>query len=303
MAAPGSSIVEGGKLVAAWANYRRLFSQEFANYKGNLSDLFANPIRSTGAEEVYRFMNQLTPMSEFRGERKFQDLRTEGFTLRNKVYSNGVKVAIDDINDDKLDMVEPQIRMLAQQAQLLWNQLMAGLLDDGITDLGYDGVAYFSASHPLKSGVQINTRTGHALSAANFATTMTDMETQTDYQGTVLDIRPTHLVCHPNLRATAEAIVEHGPLLVGGSGAPNPNYKKAMLIVNPFLTVEDHWYLMDLSKPVKPFVKQVRQEAAMYMNTDPNQESIKNFRVVEPWAELRGAMGYSMHQLCHCGQA
>ncbi len=303
MAAPGSSIVNGGMLAAAWANFRVLFKKSFAEFGGDLASVFANEINSTTAEEVYRFMKQLCPMERFKGERKFQELAAAGFTLRNEVYSNGLQISIDDINDDKLDLVKPQVQMLAQQAALLWNMLMAALLDAGITDVGFDGVAYFHATHPLKAGTQRNTRTGFALTSANFITAFNDFETMKGWSGTVLGIKPTLLVVHPDLRATAEAIVELGPLLVGGSGAPNPNYKKCDLQVNPFLKVADHWYLLDLGKPIKPFVKQNRTPAAFYMDTNPNAESVKKYRRVEAYAELRGAMGYGMWPLAFCGQA
>lgn len=302
-----ANIVNGAKLIAAQTAYEALFKGRLAEERSDHVSPYVMDRRSTSEIEKYHFMDPLSKMELFSGNREYQRLSAQAFLVQNEVYSKGVEISIDAINDDRLDIVEPTIMQLADLGPVTWNALLAEKLRVGEVagNLSYDGAIFFSAAHPRDGALadQKNTDTGVSLTATNFAAAVETMESLTDSKGDPIDVFPTVLMVPPALRAEGEAIVKIGPLLVGGNGDPNPNYQRTDLVVNPYLTNTTDWYLFDLRHVQKPFVRQMRSDPIFSMDTSPNAESVKQRRVVEAYSEMRGAVDYALWQFAYKGQA
>lgn len=59
------------------------------------------------------------------------------------------------------------------------------------------------------------------------------------------------------------------------------------------------WYLLDLSKPLKPLIFQKRQDPKFWMITDPQDSKVADTGVFGAYAEARGAAGYTMPFLAY----
>lgn len=59
------------------------------------------------------------------------------------------------------------------------------------------------------------------------------------------------------------------------------------------------WYLLDLSKPLKPLIFQTREEPHFWMTTNPNDSYVAETGKYGCWAEARGAAGYTMPFLAY----
>ena len=300
------AIVNGAKLTAAKTSCNALFQGAIAE----LNDDFVGPFvmdRTSDVEfEKYHFIDPVSAMEEFSGSREYQKLIAQAFIVQNKVYTHGVEIGVDEIADDRLDIVRPAITRLANSTQQNWNKLLAAKLIAGEVagSTGYDDAIFFSAAHPSQVGAaRSNTDAGSALTATTFAAGVLAMESLVNTQGDPIGISPTHLVVGPLLRATAEAIVEIGPLLVGGDGDPNPNYGRCKLVVNQYLGSSLDWYLFDNSHAEKAMIRQKRSAPIFSMDESPSAESVKQRRVVEAYAEVRGAIDYGMWEFAYKGQA
>jgi phage major head subunit gpT-like protein len=60
-----------------------------------------------------------------------------------------------------------------------------------------------------------------------------------------------------------------------------------------------YWYLLDLSKPLKPFIMQVRQEPQLTRKDNPNDENVFERKVFSYGVDDRKACGYGMWQLAY----
>lgn len=59
------------------------------------------------------------------------------------------------------------------------------------------------------------------------------------------------------------------------------------------------WYLLDLSKPLKPFIFQTREQPHFWMTTNPEDSYVAETGKFGMWAEARGAAGYTMPFLAY----
>lgn len=59
------------------------------------------------------------------------------------------------------------------------------------------------------------------------------------------------------------------------------------------------WYLVDLSKPLKPLIMQKREEPHFWMTTNPEDSVVAQTGMFGAWAEARGAAGYTMPYLAY----
>ena len=113
--------------------------------------------RSTSDSEKYGWLGQSPVMSEWTDERKLKGLLDFNYTLPNKSYEATISVDRDVMEDDQLGAVSVRVQDLAVKARNHVRKLFFDAVVAGTTELAYDGVAYFSASHVEgESGTQSN---------------------------------------------------------------------------------------------------------------------------------------------------
>lgn len=112
---------------------------------------------------------------------------------------------------------------------------------------GYDGKPWFATDHPLfaASGAYANHATGAALASATFDSARTVMTSTNavDEKGERIMLRLGSLMVPPSLEGTARTILESQNLPGGANNDVNINRGAASLVVNPYLTDADGWYL------------------------------------------------------------
>jgi len=155
----------------------------------------------------------------------------------------------------------------------------------------------YSTAHPTDpdnpSGTtQSNLKTAFPLTFANVAIARSQMRQFTGEDGLPLGIKPTHLIVPTQLEEAANQICNAefvGPTTNFGANGQltQTNTLKGKLkpIVCEWLsqassTTQGTWYLVDASKPVKPFIWQMRRPLmSTYLNnlTDQNVFMRKEF--------------------------
>jgi len=165
-------------------------------------------------------------------------------------------------------------------------------LENGTTNTSFDGVAFFSASHPSLSGsgTQSNfVSGGTALNAANFAAQKAAMRRLVGYDGDPLGINPNVLIVPPELEDTANTIVTAA---FGASGATNIQRGQARVMVIERLSDTNDWYLMDSSLPIKPFLFQNRKSPEFVSKINMNDDNVFWNKEYVWGADARAAAGY-----------
>ena len=125
-------------------------------------EAIATVLTSSGKYNTYTWLGQITSLREWVGDRVIDEIAGHSYTLVNKKWEKTLAIPADDIKDDQYGnyaFVAEDIGKdaVASKGRLVWKALQDGEL---ATSLGYDGVPFFSANHPVGDGVQSNIMPG-----------------------------------------------------------------------------------------------------------------------------------------------
>jgi len=282
------------------------FSTEFQRAYDAVQPIWpqlASRITSTGSRTVHGFLAKLPRMREWLGDRVIQNAETHAHTIENKNFELTFAVSRNDIEDDSIGVYSPIIQAYAQQVALYPDDLLLTALMDGESTVCYDGQYFFDTDHPVNkydssSASQQNYwSSGKALSAANYTAVRAAMRGFKGEDGKSLRVNPKLLVVPPQLEETAKRIVmaDNTDNTAGTAGITNVNKGTAeVLVIEDLADEATTWYLLDTTKPVKPFVFQERQAARFFSDTSPDSESVKMKRQFMFGADTRGNVGHGL---------
>ncbi|TWT57249.1 Mu-like prophage major head subunit gpT [Thalassoglobus neptunius] len=118
---------------------------------------------STRNEEKYGWVGDFPGMREWLGERKFNELRAATYTLENKHWESSMSIKKTDMEDDNMGLYPGIMQNLGAEATHHPDELFVTALENGETDLGFDGQAFFDTDHSWgSSGTQSNDLTYNA---------------------------------------------------------------------------------------------------------------------------------------------
>lgn len=255
---------------------------------------------SEGSDEEYGWLGQSPSMSEWVDERKLKSLNSFGYKLKNKDYEATISVKRNDLEDDRLNAVNIRINDLAAKAkQTHPRKLMFDALVAGTTELCYDGVAFFSASHSEgDSGTQSNIHTGTGVTLAllkdDIDAVIAKMKGLKDDTGEPFKegeiqigvIVPLGLEAKFKELNTLEKINDNTNPLKG---------RFASILSSGRLTDANDWYLADVSAGLKPFIRQIRQPVQF---SSLENESDNGFmrKIYHYGVDSREVFGYGLWQ-------
>lgn len=251
----------------------------------------ATTVPSNTRTNTYGWMGRLLKMRKWDGPRVIQNLNTFAYQLENEPYELTVGVDRDDIEDDQLGVYNPLFDEMGRNAVKWPDQVLKTALQAGTTNLGFDGVAFFAATHPLNAaGNQANNFTTTALTSTNFSTVRAAMAAYTGEDGEPLGVMPDTLIVPPQLEDTANTIVTAE---FGASGATNVQRSQAKIVVVPELAnAGTTWYLADSSNAIKGLVWQLRKPPEFVSKTELTDDNVF-FQKQFVWGvDARGVAGY-----------
>lgn len=283
-------------LAATFLGFNTMFQAALQSVQP-LATQLATQVPSSGEANVYAFMTKLPRMRQWIGERQFQNLSSKSYQLNNLTYELSFKVDREKIEDDQLGIYSPMISEYGRQVGLWMDDQLVAALQSGAATTTYDGVSFFSTSHPVDSdgvisGTQSNLLTAADLTATTFEAALVAMQNYKGNDNRPLGVNPTHLVVPPALARKARDIVKADRL---ASGATNTLQGLAEILVLPQLQSEaSTWYLMDLSRSIKPLLMQVRRAPEFAQRTQPDSDAVFLRNEYEFGASVRGAAGYGL---------
>lgn len=264
----------------------------------DLSFLFSD-FTSTTAANDYAWLDFSPKFREWLGDRVFQNLRSQKFTLKNRDFEKSDRMPSKDIEDDQYGVYMPRFTMYGAA----WQQLKYDVVIEVLTTnpTCYTGKAFFAADHPYGDNTVANL-TANALSKTNFEAALLATAAWKFANGALIRPRWTHLLHGPKLQSTAFGIVEARQISDGsGNLVDNPNYGRCKRVEVPDLVdaYDDYWFLVDGSAPVKAIARQIRKVPTPLADTDPaNVERTGNLDVM---ASGRGAAGPAFPHMIYAG--
>lgn len=103
---------------------------------------------STGRISVYPRLNMLPGLRQWLGDRVVNQLSTQTFSIENLDWEQTVGISRNDIEDDQFGLLTGVAKDMAMAARHLPDIQIASLMQAGASTLTYDGVNFFSTSHP-----------------------------------------------------------------------------------------------------------------------------------------------------------
>lgn len=294
-------IVNRETLKAVFVNLKTSFQNAFDAAPAQWEKI-AMKVPSTSKSNDYHWLSNFPRMRKWIGEKAVKALAAFKYSIVNDDWEATIGVKRNDIEDDNLGIYEPQAKMAGFSAKQLFDEIVSDLVNAAFATACYDGQYFIDTDHPV-AGASVSNKGTKKLSIATLAAAQasygagrTAMRKFKDDEGRPLNIMPNVLLVPPALEDTARALLTVDRL---EDGKPNPYKGTAELIVDARLTSDDAWFLLDTSKPIKPFLLQERKAPVFVEQTGMDSDNVFMRAEYKFGAEARAAGGYGFWQLCY----
>jgi phage major head subunit gpT-like protein len=257
-------------------------------------------VQSATSIETYAWVADIPGFREWIGERQVNNLKGRAAKVENKKYENTISIPREKLEDDQYGIYSTYAEMTGVTARKLPDELIGGLIKAGKTTVIWDGQYFFDTDHPVSmddaaSGVQSNLMTTKPLNATNYAEARAIMLSYKGEGGRSMNVTPNLIVVPPQLERAAKEIV--AAEVIPGAAVAGTNVFKgtADVLVVPELASEPGvWYLLDTTKPVKPFVWQERVAAELTAKFNPTDDNVFFQDEFVFGGRIRGAAAYGL---------
>jgi len=264
-----------------------------------ISPRIASTIQSGARANVYPLHAKVAKLRPWDGERKINNAKAYKYQLDNQSFELTIEVDRDDMEDDSIGVYSGLVDEMGMSARMWPDDLVFSTILEGENVNAYDDVPFFSNSHALGSSTIDNLFATTALTASNFASVRASMMEYAGEDGESLMVRPDVLLVPPALEVTARKIVQASTIVDSGTTGAVDNVLRGLceVIVAPQLSAsaggsDSTWYLLDTTRPIRPFVFQQRQAPEMVMLTNPNDEHVMMRNKFIYGVKARGAGGF-----------
>lgn len=275
------------------AGLQEIFMKGYVEYVAGIWEECCTTVNSDKDTETYDWLGSTPSMQEWINERAPKGMLEHNFKLKNKHFEASIAVDRDTLDDDLYGQIKLRVYALGTEASRYKDVYFTALLTNGTTNLCYDGQAFFATTHSEGiSGTQSNApaaAAGYDINATNLPVVLpkviSAMRLFLNDQGKIAGANATHIMVHPNNEYDTRLVLD--PSIIGqatGSTTTSVLFKgRLKIIVNPYMTQTDAtshpeygpYFFFDLSKPVKPFIFQMRKPPTFTAMDKP--DSPENF--------------------------
>lgn len=236
-----------------WPGLRETFGVEYKRYK----PIWSRTLRTLKSDKAFEKFQGLAGLGtaaikdEGGGVTYVDPLQGYQKEAVNVTYGLGVVITREMMEDDQYNFINRVPGMLAESMRqteeivgtLPWNNGFS-------TATTADGSAFFSATHPLVGGGTFSNIPSVAtdLSQAALEAAHTDIEGWVDDRNLRIMVMPKKLLVAPANRWVAEKILKTSKEVGSNDNTINPMEGVVELIVNPYLTDPDAWFLITDNK-------------------------------------------------------
>ena len=242
-----------------------LFGLEYARYGEQHKEIFETETSERSFEEETKLSGFSAAPVKNEGSSLAYDNAQEAWTARynHETIALGFSLTEEAIEDNLYDSLSGRYTKGLARAMAYTKQVKAAaVLNTGFSATGGDGVALFSASHPLVSGgVNSNIPSTPAdLNETSLEAAVIQIAAWTDERGLLIAAKPKKLVVPPSLQFVATRLLET-ELRVGTADNDINAIKNNGSIpdgytINHFLTDTNAWFLTtDVPNGMKHFVR------------------------------------------------
>lgn len=278
-----------------------LFMKNYLDYdsKLNYKDI-STLVNSNAQSEDYAWLVDTPQMREWIDERQINAIGEESYVIKNKTWEATLGIERTVIEDDQYGQIKIRIENLAKGVATHKNKLVFETLIGGASNKCFDGQYFFATNHKYTGKGSYSTTQSNkgslTLTADNLKTSITNMGKLKGSNGEFLNIIPDTIVVPPDLEWTARELTISPQL--GTSNSYNPLQGSLKVVVSPYITDVDSWYLLDCSNVMKPIILQERTPVELIsMKEDSNEGFMRDLFMFG--VRSRYNTGYSYWQLAY----
>ena len=243
-----------------------LFGLEYKSYSEEHKEIYDTETSERSFEEETKLSGFSAAPVKSEGAAIAYDNAQEAWTARysHETIALGFSITEEAVEDNLYDSLSKRYTKALARAMSYTKQVKAAsVLNNGFSSSypGGDGVALFSASHPLVSGGSNSNRlTASDLNETSLEAAVIQIAAWTDERGLLIAAKPRKLIVPPPLMFTAKRLLDTE--LRVATADNDINALKAMgsipegYTVNHFLTDTNAWFLTtDVPNGMKHFVR------------------------------------------------
>lgn len=285
------------------------FSMQFQTAYGSAPvwyDKISTEIPVNARTGIYGWIAQQVKARKWIGPRIAQNLAERAYSLVNEEYELTIELNRLDVKYDNLGMFAGQALPQLAFAMKKHPDVLLNAFIQANTALTYDGLSLFNAAHLTfnGAGTYSNDFTTAPLTSDNFNAAWAAMTAYTGEDGLPLGVVPNLLVCGPLLKKTALSILNttliasNVPGVTVGSTTPVAGVDNVLKGWADVLVIDELpgsvWYLLDVSKPIKPFIRQVGEQPIFQSRDDLNDPKVFDQNVFTYGSSVSDAVGASL---------
>lgn len=303
----GGMLINAAAISNIFINLKTTFNKAFSETPA-IWQKIAMLVPSTGSQNDYSWFENFPKMRRWVGDKVFNNLKAGKYVLVNEDFEATVSVKRNHIDDDNLGIYGPQAQNAGFSAKQWPDELVMERVNGAFVSPCFDDQFFCDTDHPVidpatgqpasvsnKGAVALSCAT-QAAALASLGAARTAMRKFKDNEGRPLNINPNILLVPPALEYIALALCNNDRL---DDGKANPFKGCCEVVCDARLTSDTAWFLLDTTKPVKPFIFQERKAAVFVQQTDMNADDVFKRGEFNFGTESRGAAGYGFWQTCY----
>lgn len=110
----------------------------------------ATKVVSKSTSETYHWLGKFPKVKEWINARQLEEMKANGYVIKNKTYESSVNISVDEINDDQAGLYSPMFQEMGNEAGAYPNRYVFELLKEGDGRICYDGQYFFDTDHVLE---------------------------------------------------------------------------------------------------------------------------------------------------------
>ena len=297
-------LINKASINSVFVSLKALFNKAFDEAPSTWQKI-AMKVPAPSGEVDYAWLSNFPKMKEWIGDKTVKALKAFKYTIKARDFEATVAVKRKHIERDQLGIYEPQAKNAGMASKEFPDELVYEAVNGAFETKCYDGQYFCDTDHPVvvdgktvsvsNKGTVVLSNATRALADASIGAARIAMRKFKDDEGRNLNIRPSILLVPPALEITALCLANDEKL---ADDTPNPYRGMFEVVCDGRLSSDTAWFLLDTTRPVKPFIYQETKKPHFVSQVNPEADDVFMRGEYKFGAEAEGESGYGFWQLC-----